>query len=129
MGEPTKSISIEAVARAVGVDHVEAVDAYDVKAAEAAFGRMLLAEGVAMVVSRRVCATEAVRRMRPRRPVPFVVDESRCTGCKQCLGSFGCPGLSYDEAKRKAGIDPTICMGCGVCAQVCATGCIHGRDE
>jgi indolepyruvate ferredoxin oxidoreductase alpha subunit len=128
-GDPTKSISIEAVARAVGVEHFEAVDAYDLNAAEAAFRRMLLAEGVAMVVSRRVCATEAVRRLRPNRPVPFEVDESRCTGCKQCLSTFGCPGLIYDDAGKKASIDPTICMGCGVCAQVCATGCIHGGDD
>ena len=82
-----------------------------------------------MVISRRVCATEAIRRMRPKRPVPYEVDESKCVGCKQCLSTFGCPGLSFDEEKKKASIDPTICMGCGVCAQVCNVGCINRRDE
>jgi indolepyruvate ferredoxin oxidoreductase alpha subunit len=128
-GEPTKSISIEAIAKAVGVEHIEVTDAYDTKATEAAFKRMLQTEGVAMVISRRICATEAIRKMRPKRPVPYVVDESKCVGCKLCLSTFGCPGLNFDEAKKKASIDPTICMGCGVCAQVCNIDCIHGRDE
>jgi len=129
MGEPTKCISIEAIARAVGVEHIEAVDAYDLNATENAFKRMLEANGVAMVISRRVCATEAVRRMRPKRPSPYMVDESKCTGCKLCLSTFGCPGLNYDEAKKKASIDPTICMGCAVCAQVCPSGSISRRDD
>jgi indolepyruvate ferredoxin oxidoreductase alpha subunit len=128
-GEETKSVSIEAIAKAVGVEHIEVTDAYDTKVTEAAFKRMLLTEGVAMVISRRVCATEAIRQMRPKRPVPYEVDESKCVGCKLCLSTFGCPGLNYDEAKKKASIDPTICMGCGVCAQVCNVGCIHRRSE
>jgi indolepyruvate ferredoxin oxidoreductase alpha subunit len=128
-GEETKSVSIEAIAKAVGVEHVEVVDAYDTKATEAAFKRMLKTEGVAMVISRRVCATEAIRQMRPKRPVPYEVDESKCVGCKLCLSTFGCPGLNFDEVKKKASIDPTICMGCGVCAQVCNVSCIHRRSE
>ena len=127
-GEPTKSVSIEDIAKAVGVEQIEVVDAYDTKAAEAAFKRMLLSTGVAMVISRRICATEAIRQMRPKRPVPYIVDEEKCVGCKLCLSTFGCPALNFDEGKKKASIDPTICMGCGVCAQVCSVGCIHGRD-
>lgn len=128
-GEETKSVSIEAIAKAVGVEHVEVTDAYDTKATEAAFKRMLKTEGVAMVISRRVCATEAIRSMRPKRPVPYEVDESKCVGCKLCLSTFGCPGLNFDEGRKKASIDPTICMGCGVCAQVCNVGCISRRDK
>jgi len=126
-GESTKRIMIEDVARACGVEHVEVVDAYDVKAAEASFKRMLQAPGVAMVISRRICATEAVRRMRPNRPVPYEVDEDRCVGCGLCLSTFGCPAFSFDEERKKAGIDPTICMGCGVCSQVCSVSCIERR--
>jgi len=128
-GETTKSISIEAIAKAVGVEHIEVTDAYDTTATEAAFKRMLQTEGVALVISRRICATEAIRRMRPKRPIPYEVNESECVGCKICLNTFGCPGLNFDEEKKKASIDKTICMGCGVCAQVCSFGCIHERDE
>jgi indolepyruvate ferredoxin oxidoreductase alpha subunit len=124
MGDATKSVSIEAIARAVGVEHVEVVDAYDLKASQAAFERMLRSPGVAVVISRRLCATEAFRRVRPNRPVPFYVDEDRCVGCKLCLTTFGCPALRFDDDKGKGGIDPSLCTGCGVCAQVCASGCI-----
>jgi len=127
MGEPTKRVMVEDIAKAVGVEHVEVVDAYDTAASEAAFRRMLETPGVAVVISRRICATEAVRRMRPQRPVPYEVDEEACVGCKLCLSTFGCPALSYDEAKNKAAIDQTICMGCGVCSQVCTVGCIKRR--
>jgi len=128
MGDPTNSVSIEGIAKAVGVEYVEVVDAYDLKAAEVAFKRMLQAPGVAMVVSRRLCATEAVRLIRPKRPIPYGVDVGMCVGCKLCLSTFGCPALNFDEEKKKASIDPTICMGCGVCAQVCGSSCISRRD-
>ena len=128
MGEPAKRVLVEDIAKAVGVEHVEVVDAYDTKASEAAFRRMLEVPGVAMVISRHICATEAIRRMRPKHPVPYEVNEGSCVGCKLCLSTFGCPALSFDEVRKKASIDPTICMGCGVCSQVCSVGCIRRRD-
>jgi indolepyruvate ferredoxin oxidoreductase alpha subunit len=128
MGETTKRVMIEDIARTVGVEQVEVVDAYDVKAAQAAFERMLKAPGVAMVISRRICATEAIRQMRPKRPMPWKVNLEKCTGCKHCVSTFGCTAISYDDSESKALIDPTICMGCGTCSQVCPVHAIE-RSE
>jgi len=119
MGSEAKRIMIEDVARACGVDSVEVVDPYDLDEAEDAFTRMLKTDGIAMVVARRICATEAVREMRPRRPSPFRVDPELCIGCKSCLSTFGCPSLSWVDEGGRASIDETLCMGCGVCGQVC----------
>jgi indolepyruvate ferredoxin oxidoreductase alpha subunit len=119
MGKPAKRIMIEDIVRAAGVDHVEVVDPNDLKAAEAAFKRMLEAEGAAMVIARRLCATEELRQMRPERPVPYHVDEDGCIGCRICLSHFGCPALIWEEEEGRARIDPSLCTGCGVCAQVC----------
>ena len=119
MGSEAKRIMIEDVAKACGVDSVEVIDPYDLDEAEDAFTRMLKTDGVAMVVARRMCATEAVREMRPRRPAPFRVDPELCIGCKLCLSAFGCPSLSWVDDDAKASIDETLCMGCGVCSQVC----------
>ena len=44
-----------------------------------------------MVISRRVCATEAIRKMRPKRPIPYEVNESKCVGCKLCLARTAAP--------------------------------------
>jgi indolepyruvate ferredoxin oxidoreductase alpha subunit len=129
MGEPSKRVMIEDIARACGADSVEVVDAYDLEAAEEAFKRMLRAEGVAVVVSRRLCATQAIREMRPSRPTPYLVDQDTCVGCKLCMSTFGCPAMIWGEETGRASIDATLCMGCGSCAQVCPAGAIKRRSD
>ena len=128
MGRPAKRIMIEDIARAAGVDQVEVVDPYDLAEAEGAFRRMLRAEGVTMVIARRLCATEALRAMRPERPKPYTVDEATCVGCRICLSQYGCPALVWEDGEGRARIDPALCTGCGVCAQVCPQGAI-GESE
>ncbi len=123
-GRPTKRIMIEDLARACGVDHVGVVDPYDLEAAKDAFARMLKVDGVSMVIARRICATQAIRAMRPNRPVPYRVDPEICVGCRICLSEFGCPALLWVDEEEKARIDATLCMGCGVCGQVCPQGAI-----
>ncbi|MEE8355306.1 MAG: indolepyruvate ferredoxin oxidoreductase subunit alpha [Candidatus Bathyarchaeia archaeon] len=118
-GKPAKKVMIEDIARTLGVDFIEVVDPYDLEAAQGAFERMLEAEGVAMVIARRACSMEAVRAMRPEKPVPYVVDDALCTGCKICLSQFGCPALAWNEESGKAWVDSAVCTGCSVCAQVC----------
>jgi indolepyruvate ferredoxin oxidoreductase alpha subunit len=127
-GDKVDPIMIEDIARASGVKHVEVVDPYDLEAAEEAFKRLLNAEGVAMVISRRVCAMVAVREMRPNRPPIYVVDQEACIGCKLCLNSYGCPALMWSEDEQRASIDTTLCMGCDSCAQVCPVDAISRRD-
>ncbi|MBD3205284.1 indolepyruvate ferredoxin oxidoreductase subunit alpha [Candidatus Bathyarchaeota archaeon] len=128
-GEKVEPIMIEDVARASGVKHVEVVDPYDLDAAEEAFKRMLNADGVAMVIARRVCAAVAIREMRPNKPPVYQVNQEICIGCKQCLNTYGCPALIWDDDMRKASIDSTLCMGCTSCVQICPVGAIKRRDE
>ena len=35
---------------------------------------------------------------------------------------IGCPAISMESGKAK--IDPTLCVGCGVCAQLCKVGAL-----
>jgi indolepyruvate ferredoxin oxidoreductase alpha subunit len=128
-GVPSDPIMIEDIARASGVKHVEVVDPYDLEATEEAFKRMLEAEGVAMVIARRVCAMVAIRNMRPNRPQAYYVDHNSCVGCKLCLNTFGCPSLMWNEDERRTSIDTTLCMGCDSCAQVCPVSAIQKGDN
>jgi indolepyruvate ferredoxin oxidoreductase alpha subunit len=123
-GEQAKALSIENVARALGVEVVETTDPYDLKQTQEAIERAIESGKFAIVVSRRVCTLQALR-LKQYTPVKKVrVNEQKCTGCRICI-SFGCPATTFDTEKRKAGIDPILCVDCGMCAQVCPYGAIE----
>ncbi len=130
-GEERARVDLSAVARSLGVQHVECVDSYDLAAVERAVRAALSAEGPAVVIARRECALlPAVRRTWQ----PLSVDAGRCNGCGLCL-QLGCPALvrsdSIDQAtgRPRVRIDSLLCTGCAVCSQVCARGAIPRKDR
>ncbi len=128
---PGKQIKIEEVARAMGADFVEVVDPYDIKATYEAVKRALQVDGVSVVVSRQPCALYRIGQMRRRGekwPVYYVI-EDKCTGCKICINAYGCPAIYWDAESKKAKIDPTMCWGCGGCAQVCPFDAFAPMEE
>jgi indolepyruvate ferredoxin oxidoreductase, alpha subunit len=42
---------------------------------------------------------------------------------------FRCPGLIWDAAAGKARIDEVICVGCGICADICPQGAIVRENK
>ncbi len=118
---PGKRIPIEDVAKAMGADFVAVIDPYDIKATYETVKKALEVEGVSVVVSRQVCALYRIGQMRRRGekwPI-YYVDEDACTGCKICINAYGCPAIYWDEEKKQARIEPSMCWGCGGCAQIC----------
>lgn len=120
VGEPTKQIGIEDVARACGVEFVRVADPYDLKGMQEAIEEALKFDGFAVVIARRVCTLQALREKKFKR-VPMRVDPDKCISCGLCV-SFGCPAVTYED--KKGGLDRLICVDCGMCAQVCPTGAI-----
>ncbi|MDR0532224.1 MAG: indolepyruvate ferredoxin oxidoreductase subunit alpha [Oscillospiraceae bacterium] len=120
-GDPAAAVSLEALCAAVGIGHVAVVDPYDMKAAEEAIKAALAAGEPSVVISRRPCALLKHVKHNP----PLRVNEA-CTGCKSCM-RIGCPAVSMKagEGRAKAAIDPTQCVGCGLCAQMCRFGSIE----
>ncbi|MDR1740400.1 MAG: indolepyruvate ferredoxin oxidoreductase subunit alpha [Synergistaceae bacterium] len=123
-GDEGSAVSIEAVARGCGVKFVEAVDAYDVAAGADAVTRAWESAKAnrtpAVVIFRHPCMLLRV----PQSVVPVKVDAERCVGCRLCITNFGCPGLTFDAAKKKAEVDRRGCVSCGVCRVVCPRGAI-----
>ena len=111
-GDPAGRIDLEALCRAMGFERVRVVDPYDLKATDAAVREELAAEAPSVIISRRPCALLKYVKHNP----PLTVDPVRCVGCRSCM-KIGCPAISIKEGK--AHVDATLCVGCGVCEQLC----------
>jgi indolepyruvate ferredoxin oxidoreductase alpha subunit len=130
-GEPTLAVEFEPLARAMGIQRVHTVDPYDLESVEVALRDCLDNAGPAVIISRRECALLPAAR---KQWMALAVSEERCNGCGLCF-QVGCPAIvkSNDLDKKtgraKARIDPLLCTGCEICAQVCARKAIAFREE
>lgn len=113
---PLTAINMEGVIRALGVQHVTTVRPTNLRKVADAVREAVEYPGVAVVICREPCPLHLKRLVKAKRPV-FAVDADRCTGCRQCLSTFGCPAFQLHEGKVT--IDPAQCAGCAVCVQVC----------
>ncbi len=122
--EETKLLCVEDVAKACGVEFIQTVDPFDLKTTTAAIEEALKSDKFAIVVARHVCTLQAQRQKKfvGKR---MIFDRDKCTGCKICV-TFGCPGIIFKEGK--AGLDPILCNGCGMCTEVCPTGAIRVEE-
>ncbi len=111
-GDPAGKINLENLCRAMGFNRVRVVDPYNLKECEDALKEELAADESSVIISRRPCALLKYVKHNP----PLKVDVNKCVGCKSCM-KIGCPALSIKEGK--AHVDSTLCVGCGVCEQLC----------
>ena len=56
----------------------------------------------------------------------YRISESTCVNCKKCIRELGCPAIVLENGRVT--IDPSLCFGCSVCAQVCPAQAIE-RSE
>jgi indolepyruvate ferredoxin oxidoreductase alpha subunit len=111
MGEDTKMLKTEEVAKACGIDKVYVLDPYKIKDNRPLFRQILAEPGQAVIVSKQACAL-----LVPRKPTKRVIAE-QCNGCKLCM-SLGCPAMSFVD--DKVVINSAFCVGCAMCAELCA---------
>lgn len=111
-GDPTTAVSLELLAKAVGIDRVRVVDPYNLKECEDVIREEVAADEPSVVISRRPCALLKYVKHNP----PLKINKDKCVGCKMCM-KIGCPAISMRDGKSE--IDFTQCVGCNVCSQLC----------
>ncbi len=111
-GEPAGKINLEALCAGMGFKRVRVVDPYDLAACDAAVKEELAANEPSVIISRRPCALLKYVKAKP----PLVADTEKCKSCRLCM-KLGCPALSMKN--DKIAVDATLCVGCGVCQQLC----------
>jgi len=113
-------VSIEAVVKAIGVDHVTTIKPYKVKKSIGAIKEAIDYQGVSVIISEEICALYANALKLPKRK-PFHVSE-KCKNHKDCISSLACPAFYIWNDRVK--IDKNLCTGCAVCAQICPENAI-----
>jgi indolepyruvate ferredoxin oxidoreductase alpha subunit len=108
-------VSIEAVVRAIGVQHVRIIKPYNVKKSIAALKEALAYEGVSVVISKELCMLYAKSLKKGRGRSFYVTD--RCQNHRDCIDDLACFAFYLQDGRIK--IDPDLCSGCSVCAQIC----------
>ena len=121
-GDPAGKIDLEALCRAMGFNRVRVVDPYDLKACDQAVKEELAADEPSVIISRRPCALLKY----VKHSAPLAVDTDKCVGCKNCM-KIGCPAISIRDGK--AHVDNTLCVGCGVCEQLCGVKAFHSTKK
>ncbi|MBT9177130.1 MAG: hypothetical protein DDT20_01459 [Firmicutes bacterium] len=109
--EPTAALDIEALCKAVGVKRTFVIDPFDMEGLKTLIKREVAAREPSVIIAKRPC----VLIVKLDEPLLYI-DHEKCVGCKMCM-RIGCPAISH--ANKKSTVNAALCVGCGVCAQVC----------
>ncbi len=121
-GDPAAKVNLEALCHALGIARVRVVDPYDLSACDTAIKEELAVKEPSVIISRRPCVLLKSVKANP----PLNVNTDKCRSCKKCM-KLGCPAISMKN--NKAFVDPTLCVGCNVCKQLCAFDAFESTAE
>lgn len=120
--EPTYAVNIPQLCRALGVQHVQEINAFDLDTLEQAIGEANASDEIHVIITKTPCVLLDKRK----KPV-YVSVSDKCKKCGMCLKP-GCPAISR-QADGTVRIDDTMCTGCGLCEQLCKFGAIEKVGE
>ncbi len=118
--EGYQQVFIENLVRGIGVGHVAVIKPYNLKKSIAAIREAVDFPGVSVIIAREECVLKA-RNLKKKSKRKFYVSD-RCKNHRTCINQFACPAF-YIENERVQ-INPDLCEGCAVCAQICPENAI-----
>ncbi len=113
-GDMTTSVDIEALCKAIGINRVKVVDPQQIDEVERIVKEELAADEPSVIIARRPCIMIKKAVIKP----PYRIDPDKCKKCKMCM-KIGCPSLSVDMRSGVVSVDKTLCVGCGLCKNLC----------
>lgn len=131
MGDEVPSLDIAAICSALGV-RVEIGDPFALEETQETLTELMQdKKGVTVLILRKNCALSPERK--GKKEYEMHIDEQICIGencgCNRlCTRIFRCPGLVWNNEKKTSRIDEAICVGCGVCADICPAGAIQRKE-
>jgi indolepyruvate ferredoxin oxidoreductase alpha subunit len=128
--DPAVMVDMEALVKACGVRNIKVINPNNLTEVKQAFAWALaITDAPSVIITKWPCVLKKLTEQ-DKNDFPKVfttkcaVDPNICIGCRKCLKS-GCPAISYSKETRKASIDKTQCVACGVCGQICPVGAIR----
>lgn len=120
--EPTNAVNLVKLCEALGVKHVQEINAFDLENLEKAIKAANESDEIHVIITKTPCVLLDKRKKPVYRALP-----EQCKKCGMCLKP-GCPAISK-QADGTIRIDDTMCTGCGLCEQLCKFHAIEKVGE
>lgn len=115
MREAAQSVDMEKLASACGAAYVKRLSPYRMDTAVEAVREAVETKGASVLIFDSACASL-------QKGKSYAHIGEKCTQCKHCLREIGCPAIS--AIGGRVAIEQSLCMGCGLCGQVCPQNAI-----
>ncbi len=122
-GEDTYAIDIASLCKAVGVQNVLEINAFDVETLEKTIKQTVNGNELTVIIAKAPCALLKGQKF----PYKCVASAEKCKKCGMCL-KIGCPAITK-QADGTIKIDETMCNGCGLCKSYCKFNAIDKVEK
>ncbi len=123
MGDTTYMMNLSALCKAMGIEHVYEVNAFDLPELEATLKREVARDEISVIITKSPCVLLKGNVFKTK----CVAVPEKCKKCGACLRP-GCPAITKNP-DGTINIDATMCNGCGLCMQLCKFGAIEKVGE
>lgn len=117
-GEPTKSVDLVKLCKAIGIDRVVVADPFDLEGFEKVLKEETSVDEASVIIAQRPCALLKNVKFEGAQMI-----NENCKNCKMCM-KLGCPAISVIDGNVV--INQTQCVGCKLCLKVCKFNAIGG---
>ena len=122
-GDDTYAINLAELCKAIGVQNVLEINAFDVVNLEKAIKESVNGDILTVIIAKAPCALIKGQKF----PYKCVASPEKCKKCGMCL-KIGCPAITK-QADGTIKIDETMCNGCGLCQSYCKFNAIEKVEK